>query len=146
MDIRMSNGHTVGHHKQIRIVVTGALRRDQVKLNRPVPQSRYVHRLLNMGTPQIQSRHRRTTTLLLLQAGKILVHRLLVERNRLPLNDPQRILWAVTQTGPEPVAVDIADQPGLTIHYLNGPLSTIRDAQAAAVAKILIYLHDLPLH
>jgi hypothetical protein len=53
----------------------------------------------------------------------MLLHRLLVELVRVPLNDPQGITGAFTKAGTQPVAVLVGYQTGLPVNYFNRPLS-----------------------
>jgi hypothetical protein len=49
----------------------------------------------------------------------------------------------VTQAGPEAVTVDVLDDPGLVVYYLEGALGAVGYAQTAAVTEPLIYLDNV---
>ena len=73
-------------------------------------------------------------------------HGFLIEGRRFPLLDSDGPLGTFPQARAQTVAVDVRDQPGLSINELDRALGAGRHALAASVAKVLIYPDDIPFH
>ena len=67
-----------------------------------------------------------------------------VEWNRLPLDDLQSVLGAMPQARPQTVTVDVSYEPHLAVDDLQGTLSAVWDAHAAAVTFLFVDLDYLP--
>src|SRR6516164_450776 len=69
-----------------------------------------------------------------------------IKRIRFPLDDQDRALGTLTEAGSQPVAQVVCGEPGFTVHNRDGPFGACGDAEATAVACVLIYLDDLSYH
>ena len=81
---------------------------------------------------------------LVLRPGEVLLDGLFVERLCLAFLDGDGVLGALAEAFAEPVAVDLADEPGHPVDDLERALGARGDALAAAVALLFIYVDDLP--
>jgi hypothetical protein len=68
--------------------------------------------------------------------------RFLVELGRLALNYGNGVLWAVTETCPQPVAICIAYQSGFAVDNINRPFGAGMNAKPAPIAFFGIDLYD----
>jgi hypothetical protein len=65
---------------------------------------------------------------------------------RFAFDNLDRTFRAGADAGPEPVAEEIAYEPGLIVNDLERPFRTVRDALATACTFRLINADDVPLH
>ena len=77
-------------------------------------------------------------------AGKVLIHGGFVEGVGFTLNDLEGPCRAMTETGAETVALDVAHQLRLAVNDRDGALGARRNAVAAAVAQRFVDLNDFP--
>lgn len=78
--------------------------------------------------------------------GKKLFHCVFVECLCFSFDNFYSSCWAIGQTCAQSVAVNIADQYGLAVPELNGPLMTSLNAKAATVAKFFMNVYDAAFH
>ena len=150
MEAREREGRAVRGYQQI-AVEPGRLRWRELELHRPVGEhgrwclfvKRPALRVLELALLD-GLRHRSRAGGRGLLALQTQPHRLRVELGRLALLDGDGVHRTFAEAVAEPVAVDIAHKARLAVDHLDRSLGARWYALSAAVALLLVDVHDLP--
>jgi hypothetical protein len=76
----------------------------------------------------------------------MLFYGVLVEILRLPFDDLEGILGALSQTGPQPITELLSDEPGFPVYDLYSALGTGRNTYPTAITCCFVDFDDLPFN
>ena len=156
MVVGIGERDAIGGDQQFRVLEVGGAGRHQHQLHRPLGQLarlRFALRLCcgrrgegygpRAGAALMSCRRRRRRGGFLMQ---MLFHGGFFEIIGVPLDDGDGIPGTIAQAGPQPVAQVVGGNLRLAAYDLYGALGARRDAKPAAVALLLVYLHDFSDH